>query len=214
VRRRRRHPDCVPRRGAPRLQRLDELVDLPRRSALHPELALALAAAARLHVLRTNLAPVPVRPTSTTGEAGAYRFRKRDPIDLRVSRRGGRVTLGFLHELGHLVDHQLQCDPRTGRWASDLHPALADWRAAVRLLERPAVRGRYFHSTREVWARAYAQTVVARSGDPELERFLAELQLARDPHVWPADGFAPVAEALERALERLGLTQLPLPLAA
>ena len=196
------------------MRTLHDVVALPRRGTVVAELERALAAAARVHLLRTDLAPVPVRTTAATTEAGAYRFRKRDPIDLRVSRRGGRVTLGFLHELGHLVDHQLQCDPRTGRWASDLHPALADWRAAVRLLERPAVRGRYFHSTREVWARSYAQTVVARSGDPELERFLAELQLARDPHVWPADGFAPVAEALERALERLGLTQLPLPLAA
>jgi hypothetical protein len=74
---------------------------------LTPELQRALAAASRLHALRSDLEPVPVRPTATISEAGAYRYRKKDPIDLRVSRVGGRVAIGFLHELGHLVDHQV-----------------------------------------------------------------------------------------------------------
>ena len=209
--RRRRYPSCVERHGEPRLRPLDELVRLPRRSPLHDELERALAAAARLHALRSNLAPVPVRTTATTGEAGAYRFRKGDPIDLRISRRVGRVASAFLHELGHFVDHQLG-------WASHDHDAFESWRRLVEELEQVPFRGRrthrYFHSPRELWARSYSQTVLVSSGDAALTAHLAALQAAGDVYVWPAEPFGPVALAVERTLERLGLTQLTLPLAA
>src|SRR5438046_4021951 len=77
----RRYPDCVAREGKPRLRTLDEVLLLPRRSPLTGELQRALTAASRLHAVRSDLEPVPVRPTATISEAGAYRFRKRDPID-------------------------------------------------------------------------------------------------------------------------------------
>ncbi len=215
----RRYPICVAREGKPRLRALEDVVALPRRSTLLPELERALAAASRLHGLRSDLEPVPVRPTATISEAGAYRFRLRDPIDLRVSRVGGRSTLGFLHELGHLLDHQIFYDRKTRSWASAVHPAFATWRAVAAELEPRVVPGgssrqRYFHSVHELWARGYAQTVLLRSGDRALERRLAKLQAEDDAHVWPAEPFARVAVEVERVFERLGLTQLSLPLAA
>lgn len=160
-----------------------------------------------------------MRPTTTISEAGAYRFRKRDPIDLRVSRVGGRVALGFLHELGHLVDHQVHYDRKSRVWASAIHPAFAGWRAAAALLDpRPLDGGRsrqrYFQSAHEVWARSYAQTVLLRSGDRALERQLEKLQADDDVHVWPAEEFASVALSVEGVFEQLGLTQLTLPIAA
>src|SRR5437588_2536676 len=123
----RRYPNCVTREGKPRLRPLEDVVALPRRSPLMPELLRALAAASRMHALRSDLEPVPVRPTSTISEAGAYRYRKRDPIHLRVSRVGGRVALGFLPELAHLLDHQVHYDRTSRVWASAVHPAFADW---------------------------------------------------------------------------------------
>jgi hypothetical protein len=160
-----------------------------------------------------------VRPTATTSEAGAYRFRKRDPIDLRVSRVGGRATLGFLHELGHLLDHQIHYDRKSRAWASAVHPAFAGWRKAAASLERRVIDGghgrqRYFQSAHERWARCYAQTVLLRSGDPRLGRVLEKLQRGDDPHVWATDQFEDVAVEVERVFARLGLTQLTLPLAA
>jgi hypothetical protein len=216
---RRRYPQCVPRDGSARLRPLEEVVALPRKSPIADELHRALTAASSLHGLRSDLAPVPVRPTATTSEAGAYRFRKRDPIDVRVSSCSGRVALGFLHELGHFVDHQLGYDPRNRIWASAIHPAFGSWRAAAATLAvRPFPGGRsrqrYFESAHEVWARSYAQTVLLRSGDPGLFGQLTALQQADDPFVWPAVAFEPVALELERVFERLGLTQLALPLAA
>jgi hypothetical protein len=215
----RQYPSCVAREGRPRLRALEEIIALPRRSPLASELERALAAASRLHALRSDLEPVPVRPTATITEVGAYRFRRRDPIDVRVSRVGGRVALGFLHELGHFVDHQVYYDRGTRSWASAVHIAFTTWRtAAARLERRPlpggAGRQRYFRSTHEIWARCYAQTVLLRSQDPELRQQLEKLQADDDVHVWPAAQFEPVAVEVERVFERLGLTQLRLPLAA
>lgn len=215
----RRYPDCVAREGKPRLRSLEDVVALPRRSPLAGELERALCAASQLHCLRSDLEPVPVRATATITEAGAYRFRKKDPIDLRVSRVGGRVALGFLHELGHLLDHQVYYDRKSRTWASAVHDAFAGWRSAAAILERrplPGGRGRqrYFQAVHEVWARCYAQTVLLRSGDRVLRRQLEKLQADDDAHVWPAEQFDSVATEVERVFERLGLTQLTLPLAA
>ena len=207
------------REGRPRLRTLEDVIALPRRSPLVTELERALAAASRLHAFRSDLSRVPVRATATITEAGAYRFRFRDPIDVRVSRVGGRVALGFLHELGHLLDHQVFYDRKTRTWASAVHAAFASWRTAAQSLERrplPGGRGRqrYFQSTHEVWARCYAQTVLLRSGDASLEEQLLTLQIADDAHVWSLEQFEPVAREVELVFERLGLTQLALPLAA
>jgi hypothetical protein len=218
-RRRRSYPAAVSRSGDARLRTLDELVRLPRRSPLFPELARALAAAGSLHVLHSDLEPVPVRATATTSQTGCYRLRQGDPVDLRVSRRHGRVALSFLHELGHLVDHQLgrELGPT---WASGAHDAFVDWRSAAQALPSrlpPDVgraRRRYFQSAKELWARSYAQTVLLRSGDPWLEGHLAGLLDVEDVFVWPVGQFAPVADEVERVLERLGLASAPQILAA
>lgn len=212
MRRRRRYPATVCRSGEPRLRALSELVRLPRRSPLYPELARALTAADSLHLLHSDLEPVPVRATSTTSQTGCYRLRQRDPVDLRVSRRHGRVALSFLHELGHLVDHQLGSEVGP-TWASGAHEAFSDWREAARTLPcrlAPDVgrtRRRYFQSAKELWARSYAQTVLLRSGDSSLEAHLIGLLRIDDVFVWPMAQFAPLAREVELVLERLGLAR-------
>ena len=216
---RRRYPSCVGRDGRARLRPLEDVVSLPRKSPLTLELSRALSAASSLHGLLSNLENVPVRATTTTSEAGAYRFRKKDPIDIRVSAVSGRVAIGFLHELGHLVDHQVHFDPESRVWASAVHPAFASWRAvAATTGTRPfpggRARQRYFESAHELWARSYAQTALLRSHDRLLLAQLQALQRADDPYVWPAEVFEPLAREVETVFERLGLTQLALPLVA
>lgn len=198
-RRKRAAPPAVARSGSPRLRPLADVLALPRRSPISAELARALAAADAFHLLRTDLEPVPVRPTATMSQAGAYRSRAGDPVDLRVSRSHGRIPLSFLHELGHFVDHQH--DWRLG-------PALR--RAAGRAPSRApaaasAYHRRYFDSAREVWARAYAQTVLACSPDPWLLEQLRMLVEREDPFVWPAEELAPLAAGVEAVLAELEL---------
>lgn len=136
-----------------------------------------------------------------------------------MSRVGGRAAIGFLHELGHLVDHQVHFDKKSRVWASAVHPAFARWRSAAALLDPRSLPGgrsrqRYFQSAHEVWARCYAQTVLMRSGDAVLVRRLEKLQREDDVHVWATEQFAAVALEVERVFEQLGLTQLSLPIAA
>jgi len=170
-------------------------------------------------MLRSDLHAVPVRVTRTQSEAGAYRYRRANPIDLRVSSCSGHPATGFLHELAHFVDHQVHYDRQSRVWASAVHPAFAEWRSAAAALDvRPfpggSYRRRYFESVQEVWARCYAQTVLLRSADPFLVAQLERMQEEDDPHVWPAEVFAAVAFHVELVFERLGLTQLELPIAA
>ncbi len=215
---RRTAPPSVVRSGPPRLRRLTELVALPRRSPLHPQLARALAAADALHGVCTDLHPVPVRPTATTRQSGCYRMRDGDPIDLRVSRRHDRVPLSFLHELGHLLDHQLVPQPR--RFASPSHSAFRRWRTSVRELDSRAparasrTHRRYFDSYRELWARSYAQTVLVTAADEGLRDQLRSVQRAGDAFVWPEREFDPVAAEVIGVLERLGLLRVPAAAAA
>jgi hypothetical protein len=160
-----------------------------------------------------------VRATSTTSQSGCYRLRKQDPVDLRISRRHGRIPLSFLHELGHLVDHQLGHDLGDA-WASGRHEAFAGWREAARSLPSRAParssrsRRRYFDSAKEVWARGYAQATLARSEDPSLQKHLDELVEADDVFVWPVADFAPVALEVERVLDALGLLRNAVEVAA
>jgi hypothetical protein len=56
--------------------------------------------------------------------------------------------------------------------------------------------------------------VLLRSEDPFLRDQLARLQGQDEPQVWPEDVFEPVALQVELVFQRLGLTQLELPIAA
>ena len=145
-------------------------------------------------------------------------MRDGDPIDLRVSRRHDRVPLSFLHELGHLLDHQLVPQPR--RFASPSHSAFRRWRTAVRELDSRAparasrTHRRYFDSYRELWARSYAQTVLVTAADENLRDHLRSVQRAGDAFVWPEREFDPVAAEVIGVLERLGLLRVPTAAAA
>ena len=169
-------------------------------------------------MLDTDLDPVPVRPTSTISQAGCYRLRKGDPIDLRVSCRHGRVALSFLHELGHLIDHQVGRELGPA-WASGTHEVFTDWRKAAASVQSRApkssgrARQRYFDSAKEVWARSYAQTVLTQSTDEWLQAHLAALLDVDDAFVWPAAAFEPIAGELELVLARLGLLRTELAVA-
>ena len=201
-----------------RLCALSELLRLPRRSPLHPELVRALAAANALHLFPSDLEPVPVQATSTTSQSGCYRFRRGDPIDLRISRRHDRVALSFLHELGHFVDHQLGHELGPA-WASGHHEAFAGWREAARQLQirLPAgvhARGAATSARRRSCGRGATRRRSSRSAAiPGCSRHLGRLIDADDAFVWPAAEFELVAHEVALTFAQLGL-RLPAVVAA
>ena len=216
----RRQPPAVARSGQPRLRPLSDVLRLPRRSPLYPELARALAAASALHVVHSDLEPVPVRATSTTSQSGCYRLRHGDPVDLRVSRRHGRVALSFLHELGHFVDHQLghELGPT---WASGQHEAFADWRAAVSRLpsrlpagSRPLAPPLFHLVEGDLGAELRAGRAHALAGSGCCECALAGLIELDDVFVWPAARVRAGRGRGRAAFERLGLLAAPAAVAA
>ena len=91
------------------------------------------------------------------------------------------------------------------------HDAFAGWREAVSALPSRLPTGvgrsrrRYFGSTKELWARSYAQAVLARAEDPRLRGHLARLIEGDDMFVWPAEEFEPVGAEVVRTFSRLGL---------
>ncbi len=107
-----------------------------------------------------------------------------------------------------------------GRFASTQAPYFATWRTAVnqsrfvqslrQLLRSPNADKRfilYLLDGRELWARSYQQWVALRSQDPDLSQVL-ELWRTGDATshngIWPDAEFGPIAQEIDRIMERLG----------
>ena len=115
------------------------------------------------------------------------------PAAVRVVPDGPHPHMTLLHEMGHA-------------W----HPWLLDAKdvAAVMQAIRSAPRWKlnagddYLSDPREAWARAYAQYVAWRSGDPrlreELNRALTSPVAATRRTAWPWIEFVDIAEAFDR----------------
>ena len=218
MRRRRRQPRRQPpagraERSAAPAPAPSQALRLPRRSPLHPELARALAAADRVAHPR-------VRPRARAGACDLHHEPER--LLPAPSRRPGRPA-----RLAAPRPHRAQLSPRLGtssttssatNWAPPGHrgstkrsrtggrslaPAVA---ASCR---RRPLAATYFNSSKELWARSYAQAVLTRSEDPTLQRALEDLIERDDIFVWPAEEFEPVADAIGRTFERLGLLRCP-----
>jgi hypothetical protein len=131
-----------------------------------------------------------------------------------VSRKSTRQELTTAHEIGHWIDDQAL--PGHGL-SSDSHPDLepfrqaADASAAVKALRKsnsiPRRYVRYASRYREIWARAYAQFIAMRSGDPEmllqLKRILDGRDTTPSESQWSAEDFAPIAAAIETLFKKL-----------
>ena len=176
------------------------------------------------------------RPACTVCAPISHRFRSRnrddhrgrrrtasamhDPIDLRVSRLGGRVSA------------RVPARARTPARPPDLlrpQDACVGVRGppCVRVVARGDDAARSTVASRRRFAPAVLPVDPRDLGalatrrpcccDPAIASSSGgstKLQAEDDAHVWPADQFEAVAVEVERVFERLGLTQLSLPLAA
>jgi hypothetical protein len=175
---------------------------------------------------------LPVIRTRGRVQVGAYEWNSHTGESLRLSFSvtNDHPELSVVHEVGHFLDHQALGHP--GGFASgagDLvsvmraidHSAASEALRALRGRRRSLIweRGRrravqvkpslveYLLSSREQFARAYAQFIAMSSQSPEL---LVQLRVVRQSRLgavyhaqWDDDDFRPIQQQLNRLLRRL-----------
>lgn len=157
-----------------------------------------------------------------------------DSIRLQGGRTRGEVKMTMAHEIGHYIDHHILGDGVFG-WGSTSSKASVSmsgetlpgqkepagvwkefWDAVEASKMRPkilAASGKlnhkqttYFLRGDEIWARAYAQWVAKRSGDPEMIGALEQARMGvLGFRQWGDDEFEPIAAAIDKILGSEGL---------
>lgn len=167
-------------------------------------------------------------------EIGGYVYaRDGSPRRIVVSRHSDHPRLSFVHELGHFLDHQgLGIPGRFASEAGRLAEVMSVIERSHAIVALRSLRGRrraivtrrdgrrelhtlrarhidYLLQPRELFARAYAQYIAVRNADVTLlieldviRRDLLASQVYHDQ--WTDDDFAPIGEALDGLLRRLG----------
>jgi hypothetical protein len=190
----------------------------------------AIAALDSVHALPDGIVPVPLRVSADPLALGRYRGDLTNPIEILIRGDVADPGLTLAHEVGHYIDHHVL--PPAGDLASR-SATFGPWRAAVvatsaalELRER-ALRPRvhlvqnpttgslgvvtdnpadaaYFLQVHELFARSYAQWVIARSGNGVLLAEVAAAAQLHYPEQWTDGDFAPVGTALDNLLAVLG----------
>lgn len=176
---------------------------------------------------------VPIRIKNLEGGTeGHYMRRSGEPVEIAVDPAGRHPAFTLAHEVGHFLDHRgigadrsdmaselsdaqvsdvmrrLDDTPEVRRLRGLLSEPHVTWETPAGPVEVPVEPSfvLYLLRRREMFARAFAQWVAARSEDPTL---LAQLDRARVrpyPAQWTETSFAPVAEAFDRMAEEQGWT--------
>jgi hypothetical protein len=162
---------------------------------------------------------------------GVYNHQGPKATGITTRQGGGHMELNSLHEIGHFLDHQ--GIHKRGEFASHTDVRLKPLMKAisqsesVKTLQTLAKTGKangsngksYRVSTRqiqyqlrphEMFARAYAQWVVLRSGDENLKKQLQgvldeiEGQKVKRPRQWPEKDFEPIAREFDKAFRKIG----------
>lgn len=182
-----------------------------------------------------TLPAIPVRAEQKMTNEGEFRrYANNTPLDIRVYAKTTGPLTTLVHEVGHFIDRAgiPGTDARGDRdWAND--PTLAAWYHAVQgtdavkrlksLRTNPVVRAtvggqevpykvppayrEYLLKPTELWARAYAQYVTLRSGDPRMAAEIGDSMKGSVPTQWSDQDFGPVARAMDEAFAKLGWRQ-------
>lgn len=232
------NPPAAPRpsRFRPVGMSIREVITIGRDVPFSGRIALALNAISRTHGA-SLFPPVLVQAVDRIkgGGLAAYAYREETgaATGIEVLRSGVWDALDVVHEVGHLMDHQVLGEPGLHASSQEDGP-LAEVIEAIertptvrrlrRALEsgviersgqvRPANKRilSYLLKPRELFARAYAQYVAITSADPELLRLVGAKRSVPGgelwyPEQWGDEEFEPVAEAIEAILRRKRLTQ-------
>lgn len=114
------------------------------------------------------------------------------------------------HEVGHFLDHQVL--GIRGKFASVESPDLAPFRQAVTASKSyqeltnigVGLRGEFLKPY-ELWARAYAQYIATKSGDPLLVAQLQKIRSGPQPwRQWSDEDFKPISSAIDDLFKKKG----------
>ena len=160
---------------------------------------------------------------SIAGALGEFVLHGADSSITLVQHQQG-IELTHVHELGHWLDFTVagRClgsaaasDARFDEWLTAVHGT------SLYSVLKNAIGGphgslvvsksgltidehlKYLLRTPELWARAYAQWVAVRSGDPVLRGQVANLQTAQYPTQWSDGEFQSVAWAIDNLMREL-----------
>ena len=169
-----------------------------------------------------NLPTIPVNKErkGTYGRYGAYWWgpgSQPDKITIAATSDGNpHPHLTMAHEVGHFLDHVGVPGQGFQTTAAQMLPEMADvLTAAVSTPTFQAIQNLsdrryagYLSTSKEVWARAYAQWVAWKSADPTLlAQVDADLNSSYD-HTrvkqWPMNEFLPISEAIDTLFTKLG----------
>jgi len=174
------------------------------------DISTAIAAIDKVHD-DGALPEIPIMGQTGGSALGIYRFTASGAArDIGISKDGDWPGMTTAHEIGHLIDHQVLGTP--GEFASVASPDLAEFRsavqatAAVKEINALSVwQQGSFLQPYELWARAYAQYIAMRSGDPLLIGQLNTIRSGPQPwRQWSAEDFAPVATAIDNLFRTKG----------
>lgn len=167
-----------------------------------------------------QLPKIPVEVKSRMDALGQYRYFKRgDAHSINVNTSSPHPEMTLAHEIGHFLDHQALGRKRAFTYDG---PFWQGWQAAVESsqaisqLRQTQASGlgssprfvAYLLETEEIWARAYAQYVVEKSGDAVMAQQLAATLAHANPATrlsqWTTQDFAPIRLELDRMFRSLG----------
>jgi predicted Zn-dependent protease len=199
-----------------------------RNKDMQKQVGLALSTIDKIHG-DGQLPVIPIAPNSTAHSFGAFHLRGLDnPVKISLSRSGDHQALTLLHEIGHFLDNSgfdtVWSSMRpTGQANGIMKAALnSDWftsllqrynefnRRTVNDAVRIAIDRKYVSylaSSREIFARAYAQYIATKSGDQVLLSQLGKLQNSPFPTQWTDKDFLPIMEEFDQLFTLKGWIQ-------
>ncbi len=144
-----------------------------------------------------------------------------EPLRIEISRRNEQVEFTLLHEVGHFLEFAAIPGANFGRRNWNFDPLLervlkaASESAGVshlrgvsqKMTDPLQIRAfEYILDPKEIWSRAYAQFIAARSQNPELIKFLDWRRSPdiQDPIQWLDSDFRSIATAIESVFTELG----------
>lgn len=151
-----------------------------------------------------DLTTIPIKRSASRRNGGAFYYRafpNPEPVEIKISTSSSHPTLTTLHEIGHFIDHDglgMKGSKESRRPGSEMLSVL-EAAAGSKSIQHmaasmPFSMRRYYLSPEEIWARAYSQYIIEKSGDPVA---VAELRAVTDGTQWDQEDFRPIAEAID-----------------